>query len=306
MPDVLEVPANDVREPEAQPEIGKLEANNWQPGSKPSPLVLHAGARQVDRDEINAVVTPPATDTHTPIPHSLLIETVQSALLTGGQHIVREGYGLWGKDGERMFGVMEIQNGKQYNDHGMLIGLRNSHDKSERAKLGLGYRVFICDNWAFSAEVMISRMHTKHILRDLPALVAKGVALLNQGRDYQEKRIDAYKAATIDNRDAHDIVIRALMARAINVQRIDKAIAEWYRPSHEDFAPRTAWSLFNAFTEVLKGSGADLPNRTLRLHGLFDQVVGLPAFVNPTTDVVELTGEDADDAIPVDDDPSNN
>jgi hypothetical protein len=36
------------------------------------------------------------------------------------------------------------------------------------------------------------------------------------------------------------------------------------------------WSLFNAFTEILKkASLAELPKRTLALHGLLDVAVGL-------------------------------
>lgn len=30
----------------------------------------------------------------------------------------------------------------------------------------------------------------------------------------------------------------------------------WEEPKHEEFSPRTAWSLVNAFTEVGRGGGA--------------------------------------------------
>ena len=52
-------------------------------------------------------------------------------------------------------------------------------------------------------------------------------------------------------------------------------------PSHPEFSERSAWSLFNAFTEVLKGNLPELPKRTEVLHGLFDQQVKLsPAHLN--------------------------
>jgi hypothetical protein len=42
---------------------------------------------------------------------------------------------------------------------------------------------------------------------------------------------------------------------------------------------RSAWSLFNSFTEALKGTAlAELPARTEALHALFDAETGTPAF----------------------------
>jgi hypothetical protein len=44
----------------------------------------------------------------------------------------------------------------------------------------------------------------------------------------------------------------------------------WEEPRHEEFAPRTAWSLFNAFTEVAKGSGARAQvEGSLKLSSIF-------------------------------------
>jgi hypothetical protein len=47
-------------------------------------------------------------------------------------------------------------------------------------------------------------------------------------------------------------------------------IDAWEDPKHEEFHPRTAWSLFNAFTEVQKGSGPQAQMEgSLRLSTLF-------------------------------------
>ena len=54
---------------------------------------------------------------------------------------------------------------------------------------------------------------------------------------------------------------------------IAKVLKQWRGSDHEEFAPRTAWSLHNAYTEVFKGSNpVDLTARSLRLHGLLDLV----------------------------------
>jgi hypothetical protein len=41
---------------------------------------------------------------------------------------------------------------------------------------------------------------------------------------------------------------------------------------------RRIWTLFNSFTEVLKGNLNELPKRTEALHGLLDSYVGLSQF----------------------------
>lgn len=52
----------------------------------------------------------------------------------------------------------------------------------------------------------------------------------------------------------------------------------WGRPRQENSAEwgRTAWRLFNGFTEVIKGRNlAVLPKRTQVLHGLMDSACGI-------------------------------
>jgi hypothetical protein len=47
-------------------------------------------------------------------------------------------------------------------------------------------------------------------------------------------------------------------------------IEVWEEPKHEEFAARTAWSLFNAFTEVQKDAGPRVQmESTLKLSALF-------------------------------------
>src|SRR5262245_6015685 len=238
-------------------------------------LILHCGANAATIDAVRAVSTPNATPSWQPIPHGDLYGRVRATLEGNGLHVVEEAHGLW-RDGLRYFGLMEVRNGSNADDFGLVIGLRNSHDKSFPAALALGSRVFVCDNLAFSGEVKLSRKHTTYIWRDLRGLVERGVGRLADLRNLQAKRIDAYKAAPLaDERIVHDLVVRSVYARALPGSHIMDVVNEWRKPRHEDFRPRTVWSLFNAFTEMLKGSLTLLPARTQALHGLLDSHVGL-------------------------------
>lgn len=252
-------------------------------------LMLHAGAHAATREQVAAVVTPQSTDTWQPISHETIIATAQAALASRGLMVKEEGYGLWA-GGQRFFGVLQVENGQRYTDHGMLVGLRNSHDKTFPAGLAIGSIVFVCDNQSFSGEVVMNRKHSTRIMVDLPGLVDRAIErLLGLGK-YQEQRIAAYKEAPLlETPKVHDLVIRSLDAGVIGPTKVVKVLQEWRAPRHEEFADRTLWSLFNSFTEVLKGSGGLLPQKTMRLHKLFDAEIGLEAPERGT----EVVGEDA-------------
>jgi Domain of unknown function (DUF932) len=240
-------------------------------------LCLHCGGRQVDRTEIAAAPTPPATETWVPVPHHRLLDQVESTLAGSGLTVVNAAHALW-QDGLRYFGLLEVQNGQPHGDYSLVIGLRNSHDKSFPAAIGLGSGVFVCDNLAFSAEVTIARRHTRFIERDLPRVVHRAVGRLADMRGQQDRRIEVYKETELEDPAAHDLVIRAIDARVLPVTQLPAVLQEWRTPSFAEFADggKTAWRLFNAFTEAWKGRNlAALPRRSQALHGLVDAACGL-------------------------------
>jgi hypothetical protein len=242
---------------------------------KQTDLILHCGASKVERAEVEIVPTPDATDTWTPIPHTALIERVEDTLKSDGLTIVNQTHSLT-RGGNRYFGLMQIANGQNSEDYAWVLGLRNSHDKSFPAGLVVGASVFICDNLSFSGEIRMTRKHTVHIMRDLPGLVQHSIGQLMSRWHDQDTRIEAYKRYELSDMQAHDLLVRAIDARAATSTQVPPVLQQWRHTKHEAFEPRTAWSLFNSFTEVMKGlSLNELSRRTQRLHGLFDTQVGL-------------------------------
>ena len=240
-------------------------------------LCLHSGAHEVPRERLAETPTPAGTRTWSPIPHSRLLDLVETTLGGHGLRVVNQSHALWG-DGNRYFGLLEVQNGSAHDDYGLVVGLRNSHDKSFPAGLALGSGVFVCDNLSFGAEVTLARKHTRFIERDLPQVVHRAVARLTDMRGKQDRRIESYKETELDDRTAHDLIVRSLDSRVVPVTQVPAVLREWREPSHAEFAEggKTAWRLFNAFTESLKGRNlAELPRRTQGLHGLLDAACGL-------------------------------
>ena len=244
------------------------------PRKRPN-LILHCGANRVDFRDVTAVRTPSPTSTWTPIPHRQLIQTVEKTLATHHLEIGSFAHSL-SHEGQRYFGLMEIQSTQASDDYCWVLGLRNSHDKTFPAGIVAGASVFVCDNLSFSGEVKFARKHTRFIVRDLPQLVSRSIGLLLSKWHDQDQRIAAYKHSDLDDADAHDLIIRACDVGVCSNRLIPEVLQEWREPRHEAFNRRDVWSLFNAFTEALKtGNLAELPKRTEALHGLLDTRVGL-------------------------------
>lgn len=235
-------------------------------------LILHCGGYAATEDEVFGIPTPPPTGSHHPIPHRSLVERVTDHVQRVGYTVNRREYGL-SHDGARMFGLLDLANGCAGSDRAWSIGIRNSHDKTFVAGLCLGFRVFVCDNLWFSGEVTIARKHTRWINRDLDRLVAEAAGKFAGFRASEEQRVAAYKGTELTDPQVHDLLVRSVDARVIANSYLPKVLGEWRQPSHEEFRPRTAWSLQNAYTETLKGGNPlALPPRTMRLRALLDEV----------------------------------
>ena len=239
-------------------------------------LMLHCGAHETDRRQIAEATTPPPTETWHPIAHHRLLDEVERTLGGNRLEIINEAHAL-SRDGDRYFGLLEIAHGEQHDYH-LVLGLRNSHDKTFPAGIAVGSGVMACDNLAFSGEVTLARKHTRYIERDLPRLVESAFGRLGELRDQQDRRIEVYRNTKLDDRDVHDLTIRAVDASVLPVTTIPKVVDRWREPVHVEHTEdgHSAWRYFNAVTEALKGRCLEkLPQRTQALHGLLDTTCGL-------------------------------
>ena len=244
--------------------------------------ILGAGRSTVSEPEVFLTTTPEATETHYPIPHGTLVETVRDVVRGAQWEITDTDYALFHEDNE-MFAVWRIQNGESHPDYDLTIGLRNSHNKMFAAGMAVGSYVMVCSNLDFSGEVMIGRKHTRHILRDLRGLVETAFSKVQAMRILQDQRIEVYKEHTPSDTEVHDFLIRSVDQHVMANSYIPKVLKEYRTPSHEEFFSdkytnfvtneriRTGWTLLNAYTEVFKGVNAlTLPNRTIKLHRMLD------------------------------------
>src|SRR5262249_37773342 len=240
-------------------------------------LMLHCGGQLKARQEVFAVPAPTATATYAPLPYESFITRIEKQLAVEGIHITQEHLAL-AKEGQRLFGLLALSMPEfTATDYGCVLGLRTSYDKSFANGVCIGAAVFVCDNLSFRGEVTFERKHTAGMLRDLSWMIGETVSTLPMRFAAQSVTFETYKLRELSDKDAHDLAIQFWDAGALGTLEIPKVIKEWREPKHPEFAnsPKTAWRLFNAGTEVIKGDLWRLPARTRAMHMVLDEACGI-------------------------------
>lgn len=219
-----------------------------------STLIAHCGARKVTRDELKEMPLPEATKTHQPLPHFKIVEVLDEALSFRHLRVVKDEYAV-SQDGLKMFGVMDLD--AAFEGGRFSIGLRNSNDKSMRLALTAGYRVFVCDNMAFSGDFSpLLHKHTSKL--NLTDSIAVAVDRIYRGLDSIANQIKLMREYGLTDNDARLIIYRAFVERVLKgvPRQLMPAVHEnYFDPAHEDFRSRNLWSLSNAFTSAFKALG---------------------------------------------------
>lgn len=215
-----------------------------------SESVLIATNQKLTRSQLALVPTPAGTATHKPIPHFEVINALVETL--GFRHIsvVGDEYAV-SRDGMKMFGVIELDQGM----HGarFALGVRNSHDKSFRLAITVGYRVFVCENLAFSGDFSpVLAKHSKHF--SLQSALSVGVDDMQRNFKPMVEGVERWRNSQLSDVAARLVIYQAFIEGELEVPRhLARPVHDLYfNPQHEEFAPRNMWSLSNAFTAAFK------------------------------------------------------
>lgn len=239
-------------------------------------LMLHRGGWEATKADLDAVPVPDSTPSYHPVPYGRFVEEVELHVPRFGLQIQSGAFAL-AREWNQMFGVLTCVNGKPAGDYALAIGLRSSYDRSLAVGVTAGgTRCFVCDNLAFFGEVTAQRKHTVHVFRDLPDLIYRMLAQVSSMRERIDGEIAAMKVRDLPPAHANHLMIEAIKRNVLPASRLPKVIEAWEKPKHEEFRSRTAWSLFNAFTEVQKGAGPRAQMEgSLRLSSLFRRELSL-------------------------------
>jgi hypothetical protein len=151
----------------------------------------------------------------------------------------------------KMFGVLDLDTGM----HGcrFSIGVRNSHDRSMRLAAVVGVRVLVCENMAFSGDFQpVLAKHSKNF--SLQNAISIGVDEMQRNFDPMRKQVENWKQSQLSDAVAKLTIYRAFIESDLEVPKhLARPVHDLYfDPQHEEFQPRTLWSLSNAFTSAFK------------------------------------------------------
>jgi hypothetical protein len=215
-----------------------------------SGLMLHAGAKLVGRQNLRDIVTPEGTETHKPIPHHVLVETIAESLAYRKLDITRDEYAV-SPDGMRVFGFVEVN--IEHNGVRLALVFRNSHDRSCSLGLISGTRCFCCDNMAFHGEfIAVARKHTKNL--NLAETVGIGVDRIQRHFQKVMADLDVWRGFELSDTRAKSIIYDALVRGNVDAPKHLAASVDdfYFNPKYPEFEPRTLYSLSNAFTSAFK------------------------------------------------------
>lgn len=238
-------------------------------------LVLHRGGWEATKADVAAVPVPEETDSYVPVPYGRFVEEVELHVPRFGLTVTDARYAL-ARDGLQMFGVLTCTNGQNHADYALALGLRSSYDRSLSLGIVAGSKTFVCDNYAFSGEVVMHRKHTVNVFRDLPDLIYRMLSKVSSMQSRIHAEIAAMKGRELSAETADHLLVEAVRRNVLPASNLPKVIEAWEKPVHEEFAPRTAWSLYNAFTEVQKSRSPRVQMESgLRLSSTFRSALAL-------------------------------
>lgn len=233
-------------------------------------MIYTHGKTCLDRKNLNLIPIPDRGDTVSDIwqglNHGKLATAVVNGIKSHGLEIRQE---TWYVNPSRtdLFGAVDIEPNASVGatlDIGQealfSLGVRHSNVGKYAVSFCVGARIVVCSNGLFTGDFTLKRRHTTKL--DLAPMIDAGIVRYLQEAEHLETFINGMRAVDINDRDAAHAILQSHEDKLINFRYLEGVDKLWRNPPHAEFEPRTAWSLYNAFTETAKEIS---PPRQLRL-----------------------------------------
>lgn len=258
-------------------------------------LIVHSGGKKVARQNLVELETPVSeAASHVILPHHELVQMVEESLGYRGITIEKDEYAI-AKQGLRLFGMLTLS--IKQDGINLVMGLRNSHDKSFSLGIVAGFRVFVCDNLAFYGDFeSLSKKHSKNLLKGTTLTDAISIGVDRTQRQFQPMidKINRWQDFSLSDGKAKDKIYDAFIMGQLDApERLAGLVhKEYFEPRHEEFSPRNMWSLHNAFTQVFGDELDPMPQyKALASLDDFLQVDGKPMVTVPKLPDIDIVAE---------------
>ncbi len=223
--------------------------------------------------------TPQNTETHVKFPHGMVAETVLDRAKAMIPHamITKESYGLQDaphpdekdQDGNpvivkdaNLYGAFNLG----WDDHRhedkcweFIIAFRNSHVKKYPCEVFSGEEILVCFNGLITGTQGVSARHTPNGWEKFEYQLYKMLGNLEQEYNTVDERITRLQQTQIGDGDAAEIILQNINWKNIDgnkeafpIFRQYKDYADSEHQYFDAFGERTGWSLYNAFSDVIK------------------------------------------------------
>ena len=217
----------------------------------------------LDRYQLISAPLPAKTHSYQPVPHQVLIETIEEKLYQKDLKIICENFSA-NKQGRQMFGVFTVKNGN--NEQNLNIGFRNSYDKSLPVGLVAGSTVIVCSNLMFKGDIKVLRKHTNGVFNDLDSLVTRVIE--NSLQQFEALQTDTRKLKELPmNRQQMGELAGRMFINDNIITATQMGIIKNEIHFSDHFREATKWDFYNHCTEALKIShpGARMQSQ-INLH----------------------------------------
>lgn len=228
--------------------------------------------RNLTEPELFQIIVPSKTESYSPVSHYFLINALHEKIKQLGLDIQSKWYRT-DAGGSKMIGQWQIGMGDE--EMRVLIGFKNSYDKSMSLGLSAGASIICCENGMVDEEIKLIRRHTGSIVDELNEKfdeIAKNFqftfAQLQRDRDMM-------KGIILTSRDISIIMGRLyfeeelLTSVQLNVVKDQLKNSQWFKGD-------TSWDLYNHITFALKRTYPEIfIERHVRLHKFFRENVFL-------------------------------
>jgi len=184
--------------------------------------------------------------------------------MPGFRHIgvVRDEYAV-DRTGAKMFGLMVLDQGM----HGasFALGIRNSHDKSFRLSITVGYQVFVCQNMAFQGDFEpVLAKHSKNF--SLQNALSIGVDSMQRNFKPMVEAVDRWRDSQLSDVSAKLLIYQAFVEGELEVPHYSTAAStictstrRWRNSSHARCGASR--------TRLLAPSKSSIPFRSSKRQG---------------------------------------
>ena len=226
------------------------------------------------KEAFNPLLIPDKTLTYQPLTNEELVTMINKVAGEYGMNLIDERMGMDLK-GMRFFGVYTVEGFDFFGGRIRLtVGFCNSFNHSMSGRMCIGGDVMVCSNSSFYAYTdsetgvtgLATHEHRPGIQDGLYQRIQRAFYGIRKFREQQEMFYGHLEEKQLSQKEAYHMIVRAAQANVVNKTRILRVAEEWdwqergpqtqseeeNRIWHPEFKPRTAYSLFNAFTEVQK------------------------------------------------------